>query len=124
MTPLPPSEIKSKRVCVKTFFRGFHCWPDAPEEVFFLRSLHRHQFGVRVEVEVTGSNREVEFFILQKRVDLACQKVHAELLRHPHFSCEMMAEKIALLLFEEGFKVAEVEVDEDRENRGKIIYAT
>ena len=29
---------------VRTTFEGFHCWPSAPNEVAFLRNVHRHLF--------------------------------------------------------------------------------
>jgi len=31
-------------------FEGEHCYPDAPDEVSYLRNVHRHLFNVRVEM--------------------------------------------------------------------------
>jgi hypothetical protein len=34
------------RIQVRTSFVGVHQWKDAPDEVAFLRNLHRHVFKV------------------------------------------------------------------------------
>ena len=39
-------------VVVKTEFEGFHSWEDAPDEVSFLRNLHRHIFHVTAKWKV------------------------------------------------------------------------
>lgn len=45
-----------------TFQRaGYHCYPDAPQDVLYLRSLHRHMFKFKVQIEVTHDEREIEF---------------------------------------------------------------
>ena len=48
-------------------FVGYHCWPDAPQEVAFLRSPHRHVFIVRCEFPVEAS-RALEFFMQERKV--------------------------------------------------------
>lgn len=45
---------------------GFHQWPDAPEAVSYLRSMHRHLFKITLEVDVSGLDREVEFHLLKR----------------------------------------------------------
>lgn len=46
-----------------------HCWPEAPEEVKFLRTPHRHELHVGVTMEVVHDDRDVEFFMLKREVD-------------------------------------------------------
>lgn len=112
-----------KAIWVRTFFRGFHRWPDAPEQVAFLRNLHRHCFGVKVQIWVTGSDREVEFFILQSEVDFVTVKQLGPALKGtPSMSCEMMAEYIAEKLKAKNYHVHFVEVDEDGENGARVEY--
>ena len=41
--------------------KGTHCYPDAPEDVAYLRVPHRHLFKFRVEISVTHNEREIEF---------------------------------------------------------------
>lgn len=109
-----------KRVYVRTDFLGFHQWPAAPACVDFLRNLHRHKFGVKVSVFVEGSDREVEFFMLQKEVRLSLTHVITALKQNPCMSCEMMAENLGESLRKLGYRVASVEINEDNEN-GSII---
>lgn len=111
-----------RHIWVTTKFTGFHCWPDAPEIVGFLRNLHRHIFGVRVEVEVDHANRNVEFFILKTYVDRVCGSLIQELIKDPSKSCEMMAEFIGEKLQAVEFKVVSVSVDEDGENGGQVFF--
>lgn len=58
-----------KTIYVRTSFVGFHKWETAPQEVSFLRDLHRHIFNVKVTLQVSHSDRDVEFFLLKKDVD-------------------------------------------------------
>ena len=106
-----------KWIIVKTDFIGFHCWPDAPTEVGFLRHTHRHLFKVRLWLEVTSSDRELEFFILQKKLKAFIK--HA--LFDPNASCEMMAETILEYFSNRwGKRACKVEVFEDGEN-GAVV---
>lgn len=124
MTNSPTTEIKKQTfVCIKTSFRGFHCWPNAPEPVSFLRQLHRHLFGVLVEVRVNHADRDVEFFTLQHDVDLVIVKQVTRVMKTEHsLSCEMIAEMIQRYLAEQGYDVACVEVSEDGENSARITF--
>lgn len=104
------------RVFATTSFEGFHCWPDAPAEVAFLRTMHRHRFHVRVEVAVNMLDREVEFILLQRKV---CNLIGFTLEQTDvgTWSCERWA---TFLLDRLG--AARVEVNEDGEN-GSIVEA-
>lgn len=62
-----------KRIMVRTSFKGTHNWPEASQyagpQVAFLEHPHRHTFYVNVELLVTESDREVEFYIFQGQVN-------------------------------------------------------
>ena len=42
---------------------GIHKYPDAPDEVEFLRYPHRHIFKFKVQIDVEHDDRDIEFFI-------------------------------------------------------------
>ena len=118
-TPVPSPSV-STHILVKTSFVGFHCWPEAPEEVKFLRELHRHQFGVKLILRVSEVNdsRELEFFMVKSRLDHLINTVILPYLEQaPSTSCETMARVIAQTM-REFYNVpeAQVFVDEDGEN--------
>ena len=48
---------------------GIHFYPNAPEEVSFLRHPHRHMFHFRVEMEVFHDNRDVEFIMWKREME-------------------------------------------------------
>lgn len=107
-------------VYVTTSFEGFHQWRHAPEEVAFLRDLHRHIFGVKVKVVVSHSDRDVEFFMLKKDVEGVIDILKARLKTETGKSCEMMASEIYEDLRQFQYTIAQVEVNEDGEN-GAIL---
>ena len=107
---------------VNTRFTGEHKWPDAPDEVAFLRNYHRHEFHVRVTVEQMHNDRDVEYIMLKRALndflDEWPQKLGSK-------SCEMMAEEILedFLLSEYGNdRRYTVEVLEDGENGGGVSW--
>lgn len=101
-------------VYATTSFEGFHKWPDAPDEVAFLRELHRHRFHVRVEVKVQHDDRQVEFILLQREVDRVIRFLQAT-KDVSCWSCERWARE----LFAE-LPLWRCEVSEDGEN-GAIV---
>ena len=92
---------------------------EAPEEVAFLKGMHRHLFGISLKIEVTHNDREIEFFVLQEQVDRMLDE------RYEFYeevgSCEMIGDEI-LHYFESLYpkRKIEVEVDEDGENSAII----
>lgn len=108
-------------IYVTSSFIGFHRWPEAPDEVAFLRSTHRHVFKVRVELAVTHDDRQLEFFIVKRELDaLLALRNDTDLGAS---SCEHLAKMImAFLSLDEDKKVLQVEVSEDGEN-GAIVKA-
>lgn len=104
-----------KFIKVKTQFESFHKYENAPEEVSFLRNRHRHIFGLTAKIEVTESNRELEYFMVLKDVKVLIKKYLKETKETE--SCEMIAE-FFLDYLESKYKnrKIEVEVSEDEEN--------
>jgi hypothetical protein len=78
-----------KTIVVKTRAEGFHNWPDAPDEVAFLRANHRHEFHYELEIEVDHNDRELEFILVKRWLDSVIPR--GEL---GHQSCEMIATAI------------------------------
>ena len=99
---------------IKTQFEAYHSWPNAPEEVAFLRHLHRHLFKCVVKIEVNHSDRELEFFIFKKEVDKLIKRMLKSLRNEK--SCEQMASWLLNKLKEEYSRYIQVEVSEDGEN--------
>ena len=117
-------------VWVTTEFIGFHKVENAPESHKYLSYPHRHLFKVRVDVEVTDKDRQVEFHKLQQTVSTLLDRplfnvpdeTAYELitLKQPvnevsTLSCEMIADKIFKLLTDKQFLVSQVSVSEDGE---------
>lgn len=113
----------------RTKFEGVHCYPNAPQEVAFLKVPHRHMFGIKVGLEVFNDDREVEFIMLKHNVErfwnecLECcyPSMCADL---GTMSCEQIAKKIIGYLEEcyckKTKRTITVIVDEDGEN-GAIV---
>lgn len=118
------------RVIIKTQFEGLHLWADAPDEVGYLRSQHRHIFYVEATISVTHDDRELEFIMVQhtlnniidsyKRAKL--DEVNGVLKDVNLGSCEMMCRHIIEKLTEKyGNRYYGVKVSEDNENGGELI---
>lgn len=108
--------IRSKVfVEIRTSFIGFHAWPDAPEDVAFLRTRHRHVFHVRARKEVLFLNRSIEFFTLKNKITRYIHDHYPDGELY-NLSCEMFALGLA-----DVFDLAECEVSEDGENSGIVM---
>ena len=113
-----------KTVYAKVRFEGIHCWPDAPDEVIYLRNPHRHIFNVKVSVEVSQNNREIEFITLGHILNTIFKEFAAGdsngVWNMGTLSCEDVAEMVMdyirhrLGLPDETY--ISVQVDEDGEN--------
>jgi len=102
-------------VTVTFTFEALHRWPEAPDDVAFLRSLHRHVFHVKATKRVQHTDRDIEFILL-KRAMLAAV---GELLAAggtETWSCEAYA--VNLL---HTFDLASCEVSEDGENGAYVV---
>ena len=83
---------KVEKVIWVTFDKvGFHKYPDAPDEVAYLRDRHRHVFKFRVTVEVTHNDREIEFHMLKNWL---MSLYDSKALEVDYKSCEMLAEDL------------------------------
>lgn len=101
------------RIYVKLKREGWHSWPAAPDKRSYLRSQHRHQFHVKVSMDVFHDERDVEFHDLMDEVDEVLP------LRGPQGtgdSCETMARIVCTVLAERypGRRI-EVDISEDGE---------
>ena len=47
---------------------GSHCWPDAPDQFYWLRDDHVHHFEITCLWSVEGPDRELEIFKLQDQI--------------------------------------------------------
>jgi hypothetical protein len=113
-------------IFVKTEFAGIHCWPDAPEEVAFLRNPHRHIFKIKVTIPII-KDRQLEFFMVKNRIEkylfLTNQftEHQSDIPNLEAMSCERIATEILKFLKKEyNIKGIKVEVSEDLEN-GSIV---
>lgn len=117
-------------VFAKTRFVAFHQWENAPECCKYLASPHRHEFHVEVAVAVELSDREVEFHRLKTVVDTFINTEWKDFMpRHVSQpaaigdSCELLASRIGSYLRHTlGYNVNYVEVSEDGECGGRVIY--
>lgn len=111
--------IKQK-IYVTTQKEFFHCYPDAPEEVSYLRDVHRHILHIKASIEVFSSDRELEFIMVKHALDKFLQEKKFE----KETSCEQVG--LAVLAFLQdtcmSFRDIEVEVSEDGENGSILIY--
>lgn len=106
-------------ILITTQFEGFHKYPKAPKEVAFLRSLHRHLFHVKVQIEVFSDSRDIEFFIFKRQVQEIIDK-HVSKLKDDR-SCESIGKTIlngVLALYKD--RRIEVSIGEDQENYSVI----
>ena len=105
-------------VVVTFSLEGFHNWPAAKEifpQVAFLSDRHRHMFGFRCYAEVTHTDRDKEFILLNREIKCNLQRKFETLpnvLEFGSMSCEAIGEYL-LTQFPELYKV---EVWEDWEN--------
>lgn len=104
----------------------YHRYKDAPEEVWYLRNIHRHELHIEVKMEVFDDDREVEFIMLKHKIE---QFIKLMNLTDPNgkyegSSCESLASTIiAYLICEYGEnRNYQVTIKEDGENGATVIY--
>ncbi len=101
-------------VWVTTQFEACHRWLGAPKDVYYLSYYHRHLFKVKVTIEVSHGNREVEFFQFKRKLDIYLKELYAG--RKFEFSCEQIATDI----LKQFINCDSVEVSEDGENGATV----
>ena len=107
-------------VKIKFQFEGMHCWPNAPKEVAFLRSMHRHVFHVSAVIEVFHDDRDLEFILVKRYLE----KQVANTRWPKSASCEHMATVIASMIRQRygSNRYVFVEVSEDGENGALVEW--
>lgn len=114
----------SHTIFVRTSFVGFHAWPAAPKPVGYLANQHRHVFGLRVEVAVDGTDRQVEFHMLKRDTTAALARLYGANEHGEHYlgarSCETVAQDVIGVLLADGYVVLAIECDEDGENGARV----
>ena len=109
-----------KNIWVTFQKEGIHKYPDAPDEVDFLRYPHRHMFHFKVQIEVYDNDRDIEFFIFKRWLE----SLYADdTLQLDYKSCEMMADDLAKQIKDKypGRRLS-IDVREDGENGCHIEY--
>lgn len=104
---------------VTTSFEGFHRYPNAPDQVSFLRHRHRHVFHVTVWVEQFHTDRDIEYLTLKSWLNETLSRTHWP----ESASCEFMAETLGreIVMWNESYDASnkrdvKVQVMEDGEN--------
>ena len=109
-----------KNIWVTFQKEGIHKYPDAPDEVDFLRYPHRHIFKFKVQFEVYNDDRDIEFFIFKRWLE----SLYADdILQLDYKSCEMMADDLAKQIKDKypGRQLS-IDVSEDGENGCHVEY--
>lgn len=110
--------VTSRKIKVSFQKEGVHRYPDAPKGVEFLKHPHRHIFHFYVTLEVFHNDRDVEFILFKRDLELLFK---ADIMQADNKSCEMLAEDL-LDYIEVNYpgRFVQVEVYEDDEN-GAIL---
>lgn len=112
-------------VFVRFRFEGFHCWPDAPPEVAFLASRHRHVFHVEARARVTHDDRDREFILAKRELEAWCLARSTYEIEHgPNDTTNWSCERWCLELLKEFPWLVEVSVSEDGENGATVKAVT
>ena len=112
---------KAQKLIWVTFQKeGIHKYPDAPDEVDFLRYPHRHMFHFKVQIEVYNDDRDIEFFIFKRWLE----SLYADdILQLDYKSCEMMADDLAKQIKDKyPDRRLSIDVSEDGENGCHVEY--
>jgi len=102
-----------KKIIWVTFQRaGFHRYPNAPEDVGYLASVHRHLFQFKVGIEVFHDDREIEFHQFLNWLE----SLYSGTLALDYRSCEMIADELSQEIQKKyPNRDIEIEVAEDGE---------
>lgn len=113
----------TRSIIVRTSFVTQHRWRKAKN---FLKHPHRHVFHVAVEVSVTESDRELEFFAVQEQINKLARNQRWTYDEVHELSCEQFAEQILVFLRQTlpggASRRFTVDVSEDGENTGRVSY--
>lgn len=110
-------------IIVRNRAEGIHQYEEAPAEVGFLRHPHRHVFYVESEIEVFHDDRELEFILVQRKIQAFLERILAQ----PRtVSCEAIAREVQHFLqlayaVPTRNRVVNVKVFEDNENGAYVV---
>jgi len=120
-------------IFVTTQVEGIHYWSKAWKDkllnVNYLKHPHRHMFHLKLELQVYNDDRELEFLVMKRWLNIIGQKIFGDLahLKPIPMSCEMIAkeilkevQKFVSSLDDDRIRSASCEVSEDGEN-GAIV---
>ena len=112
--------IVNRTIFVQFTKEGIHRYPDAPEDVSFLRNPHRHIFHFRVDIDVFHNDRDIEFILFKRELE---SLYSAQTLQVDYKSCEMLAEDLIDYISKKypGRKIS-VQVSEDGENGATLHF--
>lgn len=117
--PPPYDPTIAAEIVVRFSVEGFHRWPGAPGNRYYLANIHRHLFYLEVTLAVTHDDREVEFHDLLDfcRVEFPGGDMG-------FMSCEMMARNLLTKIAQrwDGRAIC-VSVFEDNEVGAMVRYA-
>ena len=110
--------VTSRKIKLSFQKEGVHKYPKAPKAVEFLKYPHRHIFHFYVTLEVFHNDRDVEFILFKRDLELLFR---ADIMQADNKSCEMLAEDLLdYLEINYPGRFVQVEVYEDDEN-GAIL---
>lgn len=109
-------------IVVKNQFDALHCWPNAPDEVKYLRDLHRHTFYIETKIEVYGLDRSLEFYMVKDKIQELIDSWGK--LPKSSKSCEMIATDIIDFVRRVygNERFISCEVSEDMQNSAIVEY--
>ena len=113
--------MKKQKFIWVTFQReGIHQYPNAPEEVSFLKYPHRHIFHFKVELEVMHDDRDVEFILFKRELE---RLYSTNTLKLFNMSCEMICDELANYI-QPRYPARDliITVSEDGENGATCYY--
>ena len=100
---------------------GFHSWPGASGLRAYLGVKHRHEFNVRVAMNVHHDDREVEFHDVKDFASAQFRAMGDERGDMGGLSCEMMARRLGLACSKQYARPVVVTVFEDRECGARVL---
>ena len=107
-------------IYVKFQKEGVHRYPNAPDDVAFLRNEHRHMFHFKVWIEVFHNDRDIEFIRFKRELE---GLYNQGILKLDYKSCEMMAEELYTFI-STNYQRRDIVIDvsEDGENGAVLQF--
>jgi uncharacterized protein YqgQ len=108
------------KIWIRFDLPGIHCYPNAPEEVAYLRSPHRHLFKFKITISVYHDDREIEYHMFMNWIK---SLYSSSVLQLDYKSCEHIArELLEQVIAKYPGRTTEVEVSEDGECGSIVRY--